>query len=205
MAKVTSPAPAALARMTEPSQEPGCRPHLSIFTALICPSYGCILAEDAAPAMIEPTSANENTLHRSKISTVLILFIGHLPRSSHQELSVPSLPELTLMPIHPGRGGSTRALPTPGLLPTIYRSKGVSARRLGTTYTASEPRKSRDITRVPPREVIMSAPMTSPTHSHCSARLLCSSGLCTPGSRSQKIPRRPKFTTSSTTTWSGGA
>ncbi len=205
MARVISPAPAALARMTEPSQDPGCRPHLSTLMALICPSYGCIFAEDAAPAMIEATSANENILHRSKISTVLILLIGHLPRSSHQELYVLSLPERTLMLIHPRRTSSTRALPTPGILLNDLPQHSLLAVRLRTTYTASEPRKSRDITRIPPRNVIISAPTTSPTQAHCSACLLGSSGLCNPGSGSQKIPCRPKLTTSSTTTWSGGA
>src|SRR5262245_24592427 len=183
MANVTSPALPARARMTEPSQEPGCRPHLSTFTALICPSYGCIFAEDEAPAMIELTSANENTLHKSKISTILVLSIGHLPRSIHQELYTSSLPERTLIPIHPGRARSTC---TTNSWPAAYNlpRQGVPAVGPWTTYTVSEPRKSRDITRVPPCQVIKSAPMTGPTHAHCSAHLLCSSGLCNPGSRS---------------------
>ncbi len=73
--------------------------------------------------MIEATSANENTLHRSKISTILIPLIGHLPRSSHQELCVRSLPERAPIPIHPGKCSSTHAPPTPGLLHMLHRGQ----------------------------------------------------------------------------------
>src|SRR5919109_4508056 len=94
MAKVTSPAPPAFARMTEPSQEPGCRPHLSILIDLICPSYGSTFAEDAPPAMTEATGANENTAQSSNASSVLMAFIGHLPHPTHRYPCVPSLPIL---------------------------------------------------------------------------------------------------------------
>src|SRR5262245_53800681 len=100
MAKVTSPAPPALARMTEPSHEPGCRPHLSIFTDLICPSYGCTFAEDAPPAMTEATGANENAAQSSTASSVLKAFMGHLPHATHRSPAVPSLPMHTPTLIH---------------------------------------------------------------------------------------------------------
>jgi hypothetical protein len=100
MAKVTSPAPPAFARMTEPSQEPGWRPHLSILTDLICPSYGCTFAAEAPPAMTEATGAKENTAQSSHASMVLILFMDHLPHATHRQLCVPSLPNLALTLIY---------------------------------------------------------------------------------------------------------
>src|SRR4029453_1768957 len=103
MAQVTSPAPPARARMTEPSQEPGCRPHLSILTDLICPSYGWDFAEYPPPAMVEATSPNEHTAHRRNTSIVLIPFIGPLPRSTPRRLCVPSEPSLAPLLLHPGR------------------------------------------------------------------------------------------------------
>src|SRR5687767_14272724 len=103
MPRVTSPPPPAFARMTEPSQEPGCRPHLSILTDLICPSYDCAFAEEAAPAMSETASANESVAHSTNTSVVLILFIGHLPHSTQRQfcpllLRLPQLPQCCAKP-----------------------------------------------------------------------------------------------------------
>ncbi len=82
--------------MTEPSQEPGCRPHLSILIDLIWPSYGCIFAEYPPPTIPEATSANEDGAHRTNTR---LSWFPSLVTSLNQlsQVSAPSLPNLALM------------------------------------------------------------------------------------------------------------
>src|SRR5919109_1187832 len=90
MARVTSSPLPAFARMTEPSHEPGCRPHLSILTDLICPSYTCDVAFEGAPAVTSDARAHASPVHRRQMPAVLSRFIGPPPSLNSPSILPPS-------------------------------------------------------------------------------------------------------------------
>src|SRR5919201_3726185 len=109
MVRATSLPPPWGATMTEPSQVPGCRPHLSILTDLICPSYSWVFVWVGCPAMASGTRLSESAAPSRRTTTVLIRFIGAPPsRNSPPPCAPPRLGrDLRQTPCH--------ALPGPEL------------------------------------------------------------------------------------------
>src|SRR5919109_314518 len=169
MARVTSSPLPAFARMTEPSHEPGCRPHLSILTDLICPSYTCDVAFEGAPAVTSDARAHASPIHRRQMPAVLSRFIGP-PPSLNSPLTPRSFPANPApLPIHPGRNG--QACPRYNPLTCCQTMCWVRTHpppRPRTTYTASETLKSRNITCSPPLGALMLGSTTGPFQAHCS-------------------------------------